>query len=81
MDDIHNTSPEEKYALLFGQIAVNKEYITQEQLMNALLVQFENDSSVRLRPRKLIGEILFEKGLLTLHQIDLVLKEIFIDSH
>jgi hypothetical protein len=81
MEDIHNTSPEEKYALLFGQIAVAKGYITQEQLMEALLEQFDSDSSARLRPRKLIGEILFEKGWLSLHQIDLVLKEILIDSH
>jgi hypothetical protein len=74
MDDI---KPEEKYALRFGEVAINLGYIDREQLQEALLEQFSFSGSARLRPRKLIGEVLIEKGWLTLHQVDLVLKEIF----
>ncbi len=75
MDDI---KPEEKYALRFGEVAINLGYIDREQLQEALLEQFSFSGPARLRPRKLIGEVLIEKGWLTLHQVDLVLKEIFI---
>jgi len=75
MEDIN---PEEKYALRFGEVAINLGYIDREQLQEALLEQFSLNGSARLRSRKLIGEVLVEKGWLTLHQVDLVLKEIFI---
>ena len=47
-----------------------------KQLNNALTEQVANDPSVRLRPNKRIGEIFFEKGLMTLDQIETVLAEI-----
>ncbi len=65
-----------KYVIRFGQIAIDMGFLTMEQLQEALLVQFSNDSSARLRPRKLIGEIFFEKRFMTLAQIDIVLEEI-----
>ena len=70
-------NPAIKYVTRFGQIAVDMGFITTEQLQEVLSEQFSNDSSARLRPRKLIGEIFFEKRLMTLTQIDIVLEEIF----
>ena len=43
-------------------------------------IKMTADPSARLRPRKLIVEILFEKGWMTLNQIDSVLEEIFKDQ-
>lgn len=80
MRDIKKESPEVKYALRFGEIAIDMGFLTTEQLQEALSEQFSNDPTARLRPRKLIGEILFEQGWMTLNQIDLVLKEIFKDQ-
>ena len=74
MDDINC---EEQYANRFGEVAITLGFIDREQLQEALLEQFSFSGSARLRPRKLIGEVLIEKGWLTLHQVDLVLKEIF----
>ncbi len=68
---------EEKYALRFGQIATGMGFVTSEQVREALDEQMSNSLSARLRPRKLIGEILFEKGWMTLKQIEAVLAEIF----
>jgi len=70
-------SPAMKYAIHFGQIAIAKGFITEKQLHEALGEQYSNDSYARLRPRKLIGEIMFEKGWMDLHQIDVVLEEVF----
>ncbi len=81
MNDIYDMNSDEKYAVRFGQVAIDQGFITREQLQEALLEQFANDPYSRLRPRKLIGEILFEKGWMTLHQIDLVLKELFSYPH
>jgi len=68
---------EEKYARRFGQIATTMGFVTSEQVREALDEQMSIALSPRLRPRKLIGEILFEKGWMTLKQIETVLAEIF----
>ena len=77
MDHENDKDLEEKYALRFGQIATDKGFVTAEQVREALDEQLSNALSARLRPRKLIGEILFEKGWMTLKQIEAVLAEIF----
>ncbi len=59
----------------FCQIAVNMGFITEKQLREALNEQIANDPSNRLRPHRLVGEILLEKGWLTNKQIDMVLTE------
>ena len=66
----------EKYAHLFGRIAMEKGFVTQAQVMDALDAQMSDDNSLITRPHKLIGEILFEKGMMTLGQIESVLSEI-----
>ena len=65
-----------RYARKFGQIAVNRGFINIEQVNEALTEQMSLNSFGRLRPRKLIGEILFENGWITLQQIEIILKEI-----
>jgi hypothetical protein len=69
-------NPAIKDVIRFGQIAVDMGFLTTEQLQEALSEQYSNDSYARLRPRKLIGEIFFEKRMMTLSQIDIVLEEI-----
>jgi hypothetical protein len=55
----------------FGTIAVEKGYITIDQLMGALDVQVQEDlSGIKHR---LIGKILYDLGFLTIDQIGRVL--------
>ena len=70
-----------RYAQKFGQIAVNRGFINMDQVKIALTEQLSLNSYRRLRPRKLIGEILFENGWITLKQIEVVLKEISRDPN
>ena len=61
-----------EYAIRFGQIAIWKGYITEQQLEEALDEQIShnliNDN------HKLIGEILLGKGWMTQDQIAIVLE-------
>lgn len=67
---------EVQYALRFGEIAIQKRFITLNDLEEALVEQISTDPSVKHRPRKMIGEILFDKGCITINQIEIVLKKI-----
>jgi hypothetical protein len=69
-----------RYARKFGQIAVNMGFINKDQVKDALTEQLSLNSFMMLRPRKLIGEILFENGWITLKQIEIVLEEISRDQ-
>ncbi len=57
----------------FGKIAVDMEFITAEQLKEAITEQVEDDLADK--PHRPIGKILLESGLITKEQIDIVLKE------
>lgn len=70
-------SLEETYARRFGCIAIDKGFVTPEQVIDALSVQMTHNGLSVARPHKLIGEILFEKGWMSLRQIETVLEEIF----
>ena len=75
-DDIYKELTE-NLDFRFGQTAVNKGFVTSEQLKNALNEQKANDvPSNRLKPLRVIGEIFFEKGLMTQKQIQIVLNQI-----
>ena len=65
-----------KYALRFGEIAVRKGFISRYQLREALEEQVSNEPYLRYRPRKLIGEILLERGSMNQDQIEIVLQEL-----
>jgi hypothetical protein len=64
------------YGRRFGHIAVTKGFVSINQVQEALAEQMTCSSFRRLRPRRLIGEILFEKGWITLEQIEKVLADI-----
>ncbi len=52
---------------LFGEVALEKRYVTAEQLYQALTVQAR--AKVEGRPEKLLGQVLLELGYLTEGQI------------
>ena len=56
----------------FGTIAIEKEFIALDHLMEALEIQVTED--LKGIKRRLIGQILLEKGYITNIQINEVLK-------
>ena len=67
---------EVKYTLRFGEIAIQKGFITISALEEALVEQISTDPSVKHKQWKMVGEILFYKGYMTINQIEIVLEEI-----
>jgi hypothetical protein len=65
----------EKYCKRFGMIAVDKGFVTPDQLKEALTEQADDNLSDR--PHRLIGRIFFDKGWITDGQIDIVMNELF----
>ena len=59
----------------FGEIAVDKGFVTEEQLKGAMVEQVEDNLSNH--PHRLIGYILFENGWITNKQFDSVLNILF----
>ncbi len=64
-----------QYSPRFGEIAIDKGFLTAEQLTEAIAKQVEDGLSNRCY--RLIGSILFENGWITKEQIDIVLCELF----
>ena len=56
----------------FGVTAVKKGYINSDQLVEALAIQIAEDISTG--DHDLVGKILFEQGIITMEQIDEVLR-------
>jgi len=56
----------------FGTIAVEKGFITRDQLFEAIKIQLTED--IEGKKHRLIGTILFEEGYIDIRQIDEVLK-------
>ncbi len=65
----------DKYFKRFGQIAVEKGYITEDDLMKALKIQVEDD--LKGRPHRLLGNILFQMGAMHIKEIEDTLEELF----
>ena len=61
-----------KREMRFGVVAVEKGYITTDQLFEALKVQVQED--LEKETHRLLGEILFEQNAMTQEQKDEVLK-------
>jgi hypothetical protein len=76
MSENMKTNPALKLAHKFGQVAVEMGFVTPEQVTQVLSEQVSMDSSSRLRPPKLIGEIFSEKGWMTQKQIQMVMDRI-----
>ena len=55
----------------FGATAVGKGFVTVDQLMEALQIQVREN--IEERRHRLIGQILFDQGFMTLPQIEEVL--------
>ena len=56
----------------FGTIAVEKGFITKEQLIEAINLQIEQD--IEGMEHRLIGSLLYSLGFITLDQIDEVME-------
>ncbi|RJR17140.1 MAG: hypothetical protein C4581_08510 [Nitrospiraceae bacterium] len=65
----------QKYCPRFGQIAVEKGYVTSEQVKEAVSEQI--DDNIAGRPHRLIGRIFLDNGIMTPQQIEIVLNELF----
>ncbi len=61
------------YDIQFGQIAVKLEFITEEQLKEALYEQIKDD--LTHRPHRFLGEICVSKGWMTDEQVEIALDE------
>ncbi len=62
-----------EYRKRFGQVAVDRGFITSEQLKDALTEQVDDDLAGRRH--RLLGDILVEKGFMTADQVEAVLNE------
>lgn len=63
------------YCSRFGKIAVDKGFLTADQLKDALVEQL-NDNLAN-RPHRVLGAICFEHDWLTPGQIDQILNKLF----
>ena len=58
----------------FGKVAIEKGYVTKEQVVHALEIQLKED--ITHGWHRLIGMILFEQGLMSRRQINDVMHEL-----
>ncbi len=65
---------QKRRGIRFGVVAVERGFITPEQLVAALRVQVEEN--LNASEHRLIGMILLEQGLLTLENINEILLEL-----
>ena len=64
----------EQFEKRFGVLAVEKKFITPEQLIEAIKIQVMED--IKKGTHRLIGRILLERGQITVPQIDEVLESL-----
>ncbi len=76
MDTKDDKSVLTKHILRFCQVAVDMGYLSAAQVTAALDEQIANDPYSRLRPHRLIGEILLRNGWLTNEQTEMVLSKL-----
>ena len=65
----------EHYEKQFGIIAIEKGFISSEELIEALKIQVKED--IKYETHRLIGEILLDQNFITAQQIQEVLNTIF----
>ena len=66
--------PAENLEKRFGELAIEKGYITKNQLLEAFEVQVSD--ALNQKKRRLIGTILFDLGYINHQRIDIVLREL-----
>ncbi len=64
-----------KYCPRFAQLAVEMNFVSPDQVKEALAEQL--DDNLSSKPHRLIGRILLEKGWMKPEQIESVLNELF----
>ena len=64
---------DKSYLRRFGQVAVEKKFVTPEQVKQALQEQIEDN--LAQKPHRQLGRILLEKGLMNAQQVEVVLIE------
>ncbi|MFH1078698.1 MAG: hypothetical protein V1766_00300 [Pseudomonadota bacterium] len=69
------TGKREYYEKRFGMIAIEKGFITPDDLVKALYIQIYED--INKQRHRLIGEILLDINLMTAAQIEEVARDIF----
>ena len=62
----------------FGQVAIEKNFVTPEQVKQALLEQVEDN--LAQKPHRQLGKILIDKGLMNAGQVESVLIEAALDN-
>ncbi len=64
-----------QYNPRFGEIAIDKGFVTEKQINEALAEQAEDDFSNK--PHRFVGSILFEHGWITKKQLDIIMCELY----
>ncbi len=70
-----SATPTGQYCPRFGQIAIELGFVSQTQVRQALLEQY--DDARQGRPHRVLGAIFFANNWMTPGQIDRVLNELF----
>jgi hypothetical protein len=66
------------YEKRFGIIAIEKGFITQEELIHALTTQVRED--IESGTHRLVGELFFDLKIMDKYQIEEVVKEIILSA-
>ncbi len=66
------------YEKRFGLIAIEKRFITQEELIHALTTQVRED--IEYGTHRLVGELFFDLKIMEKNQIEEVVKEIILSA-
>lgn len=75
MGEIDAKGPLGEYCKRFGQISIEKGYVTPDQLKVALSEQVDDD--LEHRPHRILGAIFFARNWMTAKQVEEVLNEMF----
>ena len=69
---------DKSYLKRFGQIAVEKSFVTPEQVKQALIEQIEDN--LTQKPHRQLGKILIDKGWMNAGQVEAVLVAAALDN-
>ncbi len=73
-DDVYKNLSKQ-YSPRFGAIAIDKGFVTEKQINEAITEQ--DVDALSNKPHRFIGSILFEHGWITKKQIDIILYELY----
>ena len=73
MGKFHSKLPQEAGTFRFGRIAIDRKYVTPEQLQEA--IEELKDDCLTGSPYRLLGEILLDNNWITEEQVKSILEE------